>query len=579
MKNKLSSGQKLARKFTRFSRKAGEATIEHVEENIIDRIGHIRRVRLLILEWALLVIAIIFLSLTQAYWYSDSYAVVTYKEGGTYIEATLGEVKTLNPLFASSNSEKTVSKLVFSSLTTNDYTGHSGYGLAKSVSTTDNGKTWKVRLRDNLKWSDDTKLTNEDVIFTAELIKNPLLNSSYSSNLAGVVVEEDDDENLIFKLPAVNAYFATALDFPILPKHILEGVSPDLILEHGFSAKPIGSGPYIYNHTQAIGNLGEKSIYLQSNKNYYKGKPKIDSFIIHAFVKTDDIVNALNAGTVTASGELTAGDIDRVNSVNFNEKESSLNYGVFAFMNLERLGSKDLRTAIRQGIDMTKIRSVLKNERPLDYPILEDRVDISSYPKLPEYNFDDAKLKIESILEKNEELRKTGITVATVNSGYLPEISEKLAEQIRSLGIKVEVMTLDSGQDFFLNVLSPRNYDILVYEIGLGPNPDVFAYYHSTEANPNGHNLSNYKNVIVSDLVLSATRTMNHTLRTKKYESFLRYFVNDVPAIGIYQSNIHYYVNRNVRAFSQENRLVTAVDRFYDVEKWGIEKTSKNRTP
>jgi len=73
MSRKLSSGQKIARKFTRLSKKASVATLEHVEENLVDRLSHIRRVRLLILEWALLVAAIIFLSITQAYWYTESY--------------------------------------------------------------------------------------------------------------------------------------------------------------------------------------------------------------------------------------------------------------------------------------------------------------------------------------------------------------------------------------------------------------------------------------------------------------------------------------------------------------------------
>ena len=120
MSRKLSSGQKIARKFTRLSKKASVATLEHVEENLVDRLSHIRRVRLLILEWALLVAAIIFLSITQAYWYTDSYSVNAYRSGGTYTEATMGEVKTLNPLFASTSSEKTLSKLLFSSLSTYD---------------------------------------------------------------------------------------------------------------------------------------------------------------------------------------------------------------------------------------------------------------------------------------------------------------------------------------------------------------------------------------------------------------------------------------------------------------------------
>ena len=579
MAEKLSSGQKIARRFTRFSKKASEATLEHVEENIVDRLGHIRRVRLLILEWALLVIAIIFLSITQAYWYTDSYATETYKNGGTFIEATLGEVKTLNPLFASTSSEKTISKLIFSSLTTNDYTGHSGYNLAKSIKTDKTGKVWTVRLRDGLKWSDGEALTNEDVIFTANLIKNPLLNSNYSGNLFGVEVEEDEEKNIVFTLPTANVYFPASLEFPILPKHILEDVAPELILEHGFSAKPIGSGPYTYNHTQAIGNVGEKAIYLQSNKNYYKGTPKIDSFVVHAFVKSDDIVNALNSGTVTASGELIASDLDRVNSSSLNVRESALNYGVYAFFNVERLSNKDLRKAIRQGVDMNNVRSVLGSERALDYPVIEDQADFTNLPELPKLDTNTAKKTIKDVLAKNETLKNDGLIIATVNSGYLPSISEKLAEEMRSLGLKAEVNTYDPGQDFFLNVLSQRNYDILVYEIGLGPNPDIFAYYHSTEANPNGHNLSNYKNVVVSDLVLSARTTLNQELRAKKYETVSKYFIDDVPAIGIYQSKMNYLVNKNVRTYSQENRLVTATDRLYDVEKWGIEKDSKNRTP
>ena len=576
---KLSSGQKIARKLSRFSKRASEGAIEHVEENIIDRFSHIRRVRLLILEWALLVIAIIFFSMTQAYWYTDSYAVETYKNGGTYIEATIGEVKTLNPLFASTNSEKTISKLLFATLSTQDYSGHSGLALAKSIRTDDSGKNWTVKLRDNLKWSDGEPLTNDDVIFTVNLIKSPLLNSNFSSNLAGVSVKQAEDKSLVFTLSASNAYFESALDFPILPKHILEGVSPELILEHPFSSKPVSSGAYTYNHTQAIGNLGEKSVYLQANDNYYRGRPLIDSFVVHAFLKTDDIINALNNGTVTASGELTAAEAKKVTSVNITERQSSLNYGVFAFFNMDKISNAELRRAIRQGTDMDAVRSILNGEQPLDFPILESQVEIEKYPDLPKLDKETAKNTIKGIIDNNAELKKNGLNISTVRSGFLPEVSEKLAEEMRSLGLNVTVSVFEPGQDFILNTLSQRNYDILVYEIGLGADPDVFAYFHSSEANQNGHNLSNYKNSIVSDLVLSARSTMNSALRAKKYEKFLEYFKNDVPALGLYQTNLNYFSNKNVRTLSQENHLVTATDRLLDVERWGIEKTTKNRTP
>ncbi|MBQ6486597.1 hypothetical protein IJI76_02650 [Candidatus Saccharibacteria bacterium] len=581
MRDKISSGQKIARKITHLSKKAGEGVVEHAQENIIDRFSHIRRVRLLILEWSLLVIAIIILSVTQAYWYSNSYATQTYKDGGTYTEATIGEINSLNPLFASTNSEKALSKLLFSSLSSPDYSGHSGLDLAKSIKTDASGKVWTVRLKDNLKWSDGEPLTNEDVIFTVNLIKNPLLTCNYESNVSGVNVSEDAEKNLVFTLSAASTYFSSALDFPILPKHILENVSPELILENNFSSKPtVSSGPFAYNATQAIGNLGEKSVYLVANGNYYKGRPLIDSFVIHAFTSTDDIVNALNSGTVTASGDLTAGDAKKVTSNNLLEFQSSLNYGVFAFFNTSTsLADKNLRKALQQGINMNEVRSILNGEQPLDFPLTENQIKIEELPTLPKLDTNTAKKTIKTILDGNQELKEQGLVIATIQSGFLPEIAEKLAAQIRSLGISADVTVYDSTQDFNLNVLSTRAYDILVYEVGLGADPDVFAYYHSSEASSTGHNLSNYRNSVVSDLVLSARSTMNYALRAKKYEKFLAYFVEDVPALGIYQSNLNYFVNKNVRTFSLENKLVTATDRFSDVVRWGIETIAKNRTP
>lgn len=580
MKRKLTSGQKIARKITHLSKKAGEGVVEHAQENIIDRFSHIRRVRLLILEWSLLVIAIIFLSITQAYWYSDSYATQTYKEGGTYIEATLGEVNSLNPLFASTSSEKTLSKLLFSSLSSPDYSGHSGLDLAKSITTDNNGKVWKVKLKDGLKWSDNEPLTNEDVIFTVELIKNPLLTCNYESNLYGVNVSEDEEGNLIFTLSAANVFFESALDFPIVPKHILKDVSPDLILEHNFSTKPVASGPFAYNATQAIGNLGEKSVYLVANDKYYKGRPLIDSFVVHAFLNADDIVNALNNGTVTASGDLVAGDAKRVTSTALSEYQNSLNYGVFAFFNTTaKLGNKDLRKALRQGINMDEVRKILNGEQALDFPFTENQIELEEIPELPKLDTNTAKKTIKTILDENQELKEKGLDIVSVKSGFLPEISEKLAEQLRLLGINSNVIIYDSMQDFNLNALATRAYDILVYEVGLGTDPDIFAYYHSSEASSTGHNLSNYRNSVVSDLVLSARSTMNDALRAKKYEKFLNYFIDDVPAIGIYQTNLNYFVNKNVKSFSAENKFVTAIDRFYDVTRWGIETVSKNRTP
>lgn len=569
-------GQKIAKRLSRSSEKIAEESKEHIKENVVDRFSHIKKIRLLILEWALLILVIIMLSVTQAFLYAESYAVTTFTSGGTYSEATLGRVNSLNPLFASTNSEKTLSRLMFGTLSAVDYSGHIGLGLAESIKTDDSGLIWTVKLRDNLKWSDGAPITNKDVIYTVSVIQSPSVITSYSANLAGVKVAEESG-SLVFTLPTPYANFSSALEFPILPEHVLSETPPAQLLEHTFSTAPVTSGAFSFNASQSIGNLGEKIVYLSPNKEYYKGAPLLDSFAVHAYTTTDDIIVALNSGSVTATAELLPTDADLITSANVYEKQTALSSGVFAFLNTTGgvFSNKALRKALQQGIDLRSLRAPLGEEAALDYPLLASQLDSANFPALPEYDPDAAKETVaQANLDKNQPLRLT-----TIDTGYFPELADNLRFQLEQLGFAVELNVLTPGQDFIVNVIRPRNYDILLYEIELGSDPDLFAYYHSSQVTENGLNLSNYRSAIASDSILAARSTIDQSLRTAKYETFLKTWVEDVPALAIYQVNLSYYVNKNVCSFSEDSRLVTATDRFSDVSFWATEKTTKNRTP
>ncbi|MBQ3470090.1 hypothetical protein IJH16_03965 [Candidatus Saccharibacteria bacterium] len=568
------SGQRIARRLSRFSKKAGRESSEHIKENVVDRFSHIKKIRLLILEWSLLVLVILMLSITQVFLYAESYAVTVFTSGGTYSEATLGRINSLNPLFASTNSEKTLSRLMFATLSSVDYSGHIGLGLADSIKTDDSGLVWTVNLRDNLTWSDGEPITVEDVVYTVGVIQSPSVITSYSANLSGVKLSVEDGK-LIFTLPKAYANFSSALEFPILPAHVLSGVAPNLLLEHSFSTTPVTSGAFSYNATQAIGNTGEKIVYLTANKNYYKTAPLLDSFAVHAYNTREEIEQAINQGTVTATAELLPTDADEITATNIYEKQTALSSGVFAFFNNNSpiLSHKSLRKALQRGIDMRSLRAPLKEESPLDYPLLSSQVDITNFPSLPEYDPDSAK---ETISAAHVDVP---IRLATIDYGYFPDLAENLRFQLENLGFKVEMNIWPANQDFLISVIRPRNYDILIYEIELGSDPDLFTYYHSSQTTENSLNLSNYSSTIASDAILAARSTMNQTIRNAKYETFLKAWVEDAPALGIYQVNLSYFVNKGVRSFSEDSHLVTATDRFSDVSFWATEKTSKNRTP
>ena len=173
------SGQKAIKRFSRLSEDAVISGEAHIKKNFFRRLSHISDVRLFILEWGLLVFALFMLALTQSFWFTDSYSVSSFTSGGTYTEATLGKVSSLNPLFAITNSEKTLSKLMFLGLTASDSSGHIGNVLAKSVNSDSTAKVWTVKLKENLKWSDGEPITADDVVFTAKLISGLGQVSSY----------------------------------------------------------------------------------------------------------------------------------------------------------------------------------------------------------------------------------------------------------------------------------------------------------------------------------------------------------------------------------------------------------------
>lgn len=570
-------GRKIIQRLTRASTKARVESKEHIKENFLQRLSHIKSIRLLVFEWVLLAIVLIVLSISQAVWFVSSYAEERFTDGGSYIEATVGKVNSMNPLFATTDSERVLSRLMFSTLTATDYSGHPGLGLANFVKASDDGKIWTVRLRDNLMWSDGEPITTDDVLFTIELIQNPAVTTIYGPNLENVKVTKGDGNDLIFTLPSAYADFATALEIPIVPKHELEDANLKTLVEDDFSLAPVTSGAFSFNAIQTTSSASEEVIYLSANPYYYLGRPMLNSFAIHTYDDRASVVSAINNGAVTATAELAESDMDMIVSSSFYKRETKINAGVFMFFNTSSgaLKSVELRRAIRQGVDIDNIRAAAPGTSALDYPLLDSQIKLDNYPAIPEKAIED----VDEVIDSAGGETQLTLNIVTVKSGYLPAVAEALKTELEGLGIIANLTTYEETQEFIANIVSHRSYDILIYEIEMGADPDLLPYYHSSQASSAGLNLSNYRNSLVDDLLIGARETLDTTLRARKYESFLNYWVSDVPAVGIYQANLTYIYNKNVQTYNETIILPSGIDRFMDVENWATVKALKNLTP
>ena len=567
------------------------ATQRHASRFILRRIENVRLVMTEIMIW-LAAIALLIAGLGIQYsWNSQGSKKDGAKSGGVYVEGVIGNISTLNPLLAASEPEQAVSRLLFSSLYNYDATGALHTDLAESMTVKDD-KVYTIKLR-NAVWHDGKKLTAEDVVYTINLIKNPQVRSPLRVNWLDISARAIDDSTVEFMLPAVYAGFSHALTFPVIPKHILQTVSPSSMREADFSSNPVGSGPFAVKRVQTSESTSSTDVVrMEPNAKYYGAVSTLSRLELRAYGNESLLVKAVNSGEVSAASGLSLSAADNIKSKQYSTKHWLLNKGVYLLMNnrSQTLQDARVRRALRYATDTSSIRATVgDNVARLDTPILQSQI-AQRLPAAPDYNLDKAKALLKEAgwtynqgQWKGKDGRPLAVAVTT-SSGRdeYKKIVDALKQQWSRLGVDVQLREIDTSStttSFVQSVLQPRDYDALLYELELGADPDVFAYWHSSQASASGYNFANYSNRTVdNDLVGGRSRT-NSALRAAKYIQFVNQWLNDAPAIGLYQSVGSYVLNNGASIVEPRGSLNTMNDRYADVTTWSTGKASVYKTP
>ncbi|TWO86774.1 peptide ABC transporter substrate-binding protein [TM7 phylum sp. oral taxon 346] len=567
------------------------ATQRHASRFILRRIENVRLVMTEIMIW-LAAIALLIAGLGIQYsWNSQGSKKDGAKSGGVYVEGVIGNISTLNPLLAASEPEQAVSRLLFSSLYNYDVTGVLHTDLAESMTVKDD-KVYTIKLR-NAVWHDGKKLTAEDVVYTINLIKNPQVRSPLRVNWLDISARAIDDSTVEFMLPAVYAGFSHALTFPVIPKHILQSVSPSSMREADFSSNPVGSGPFAVKRVQTSESTSSTDVVrMEPNTKYYGAVSTLSRLELRAYGNESLLAKAVNSGEVSAASGLSLSAADNIKSKQYSTKHWLLNKGVYLLMNnrSQTLQDARVRQALRYATDTSSIRATVgDNVARLDTPILQSQI-AQKLPAAPDYNLDKAKALLKEAgwtynqgQWKGKDGRPLAVAVTT-SSGRdeYKKIVDALKQQWSKLGVDVQLREIDTNStttSFVQSVLQPRDYDALLYELELGADPDVFAYWHSSQASASGYNFANYSNRTVdNDLVGGRSRT-NSALRAAKYIQFVNQWLNDAPAIGLYQSVGSYVLNNGASIVEPRGSLNTMNDRYADVTTWSTGRASIYKTP
>lgn len=580
------SSKELARRM----KKAEGATVKHARRFVFKRWDSFREARRRIAIWALAIGLIIGATGLQFFWYQNGYRTTANAQGGTYAEAVLGPVDTLNPIFAKSSAEEAAGQLLFSRLLTYDKTGALNYDLADSLSVSQDGRVYTVSIRADARWSDGLYVRARDVVFTVGLLQNAATRASLTG-WNSVSVKAVDDRTVAFELPAVYAAFPHALrDLPILPEHSLRDIEPSQLRENRFSTHPVGSGPFTLRLLQDIDTTnGRKIVHMVRNEAYFKGSPKLDRIQLHVYKDTDAIKRALATSEVNAATDLSVIGANTVNAQRYTVQNNPINSGVYALLNTTSplLQDKKVRQALQIGTDTAAIRSAISKEvSALHLPFIDGQV-AGDLPAAPTYNTQEASRLLEEAgwkLEgatRQKDGQPLALTVVTTKNPDFEKALEVLSAQWRELGITVTTSIVDPSdpnQNVAQEILQPRRYDVLLYQLAIGADPDVYAYWHSTQAS-SGLNFSNYNNAIADDALLSARTRVETDLRNAKYVTFARQWMSDAPAIGLYQATAQYIHTASVHSLQPGTVLVAGADRYTRVIDWSVGSRAVFKTP
>jgi peptide/nickel transport system substrate-binding protein len=517
--------------------------------------------------------------------------------GGVYTEGLVGAMGRLNPLLDWNNSpDRDVDRLLYSGVMRFDERGMPEPDLAESWGTTEDGTIYNFSLRPNAVWHDGQPVTSDDVIFTIDLIKSPA--SFYPQDVkelwSKVEVVRLNDKTMQFKLPEPYAPFLDYMTFGVLPKHLLASVPMEQILNAEFNLKPVGSGPFKFDHLLVEGGQ-ITGVVLVAFDQYYLQKPYIEQVIFKYYPTSAAALDAFSSGEVAGVSQITTDLLPKALAeptlAVYTSRMPVMGFVMFNLNNPEVpfLQDAKIRRALMLGLNRQRlIDAFLQGQAiPTDGPILPG--SWAHYDGVEHFSYDpDAAIALLKELGytlpadgsnvRAKDTQPLSFSLVHPNDPIHTQMAQSIQQNWAAIGVKVDLIavTYDQLQNDYLG---PRHYQAALVELAYArtPDPDPYPFWHQAEAT-GGQNYSQWDNRTASEYLEQARVTTDFGLRARLYRNFQVIFARELPALPLYVPVYSYGVGDVVKGvqmpplFDPSDRL-SLITQWYLVTRRALEQT------
>ena len=434
---------------------------------------------------------------------------------------------TVNPILSQNKHMQEISRIIYEPLFELDSEYKLQKCLAKDWAKT-SSTTYLIKIRNDIKWSDGTDFSVEDVSYTIDILKQ--IPSVYGNNVQYIVgVDKIDDDTLQITIDHEIPFFEYNLIFPIMSKAYFEG--QDFSTTEKNNA-PIGTGKY-----KIVQNDNDK-IVLNKNENYNRDNLTLETITITKYAGLGELYNAFKLGKVDVVTTNNTSIENYIGTIGYNKQEVSGRDFDYLALNTQTpiLSNTEVRNALSHAINRANMISSIYNNkyRLMDYSLdygswLKGNAGDNSYnPELAqqileqngwEYKYN----RWQKTENYNTQVLSFKIVVQSSNQARV-NVAEMIKADLANIGINVTIIKASDNQ--YQSYLQNKNYEAIITGTTVSANPSIETYM----------NACNFNNEELNNLMAEVKNITKEDLLKEKYNRIREIFNEQQPYIGLYSS-------------------------------------------
>jgi peptide/nickel transport system substrate-binding protein len=454
------------------------------------------------------------------------------------------------------------------------------------------GRTITLKLRSDIKWSDDTPITSNDFKFTYEMVMadgNAVASRSPYDEILSLTTPDERTVIVTFEepyAPWLSSLFSGISGITIIPAHVLQQAfdrEGTIDTAEWNLAPTVGCGPFVFQEWQS----GSFARFV-ANDNFWRERPILDELFFRFVPDDASQIAALVSGDGDVGTFFSYSDLPQLEAsgVKVINSFSGYNEGWYINMHPEKghpaLSDQKVRQALAYGFNRQKfVNDVLLGGTGVAATDWDNTPWVN--PSISPYPYDPDRatqlLTEAGWVDTNGDgtVDKDGVELVlkygTTNRAVRQDTQAVAQQDFAAIGVKVELLSFDADH-FFSSYgeggpSSTFTLDIIQFsDTPNFPDPDTSAWRCAeipSDDNPSGTNMSGICDPNLEALFAKQATEVDFGERQETLFEITRYIFDQAYWVGLWH-------DPDLFGFSSRmlNIKISGATPFFNVAEWDL---------